>query len=188
MCFASGLLPRLSVGFCFALHGRVHFLCPAKENEPKEKRSGGWPHGTPVVCHGVPCAPRKNRRAPNSPISLRSLRAQTGGALAPVFPAVLGCTNGVKNTVPDSRGRSRASQGFWEPVSPLFELAGVLSGLRVGRAPKIPRSTGHPRSGQAVGRRSLWVLSLGRARESTSPEWAKYAAKKTSPSRMKPDS
>jgi len=47
----------------------VHFLCPAKENEPKEKRSGGWPHCSPLVCSGVPCAPRQNRRALKTPRS-----------------------------------------------------------------------------------------------------------------------
>jgi hypothetical protein len=51
----------------------------------KEKRSGGW--------------------------LSKSLNIQ--GRFA-VLPAVLGCTNGVKNNIPESRGRSRASQGFWE--------------------------------------------------------------------------
>ena len=164
-------------GFQFRPEGRVHFLCSAKENEPKERRTRRLaPRHT---CRGVPCAPRKNRRAPNSPISLRSLRARTWGALLElqarlaVLPAVLGCTDGANPLYPTSRWRSRASQGFWERVSPLFELAGGVSGLLVGRTPKSPRSTGHPRSGQAVGRLSLWVLSLGRARESTSPDWAK---------------
>ena len=109
-------------GFQFRPEGRVHFLCSAKENEPKERRTRRLaPRHT---CRGVPCAPRKNRRAPNSPISLRSLRARTWGALLElqarlaVLPAVLGCTDGANPLYPTSRWRSRASQGFWDRVSP----------------------------------------------------------------------
>jgi hypothetical protein len=60
--------------------------------------------------------------------------------------------------------------------------------LRVWRALKIPRSTGHPRSGQAIGPAFLLVLFFGgakkstsaprQARESTSPFTAKHAAEK----------
>ena len=138
---------------------------------------------------GVPCAPRKNRRAPNSPISLRSLRAQTGGALAPVFTAVLGCTNGPKNTCPDSRGRSRASQGFWGQVSPpCLSWPGVFPACELGERPKAREAQGTRIAGKPSGSPFFWVLFFGEAKKSASPKGAKPGAKICfSPVRVKTD-
>ena len=49
-----------SIAFFPPLAGRVHFLCPAKENEPKERRPDG------LRAAPVPCASRRFARSPNS--------------------------------------------------------------------------------------------------------------------------
>ena len=101
-----------------------------------------------------------------------------------------GCTNGTENNSPRSRGRSRASQGFWDRVSPLVRAGrGIFPACELGERPKAREAQGTligvRQSGQAVGRPSLWVLSLGRARESTSPEGAKPTNQKELTSRPK---
>ena len=119
--------------------GRVHFLCSAKENEPKERRTRRLaPPHTDGVQRG----------------SLRSSEKPARAQLADLADARFGLEQG-----------ARLPRFF----------------LRCSAAPTGPETTclisreaqGTRVSGQAVGRLSLWVLSLGRARESTSPEWAK---------------
>ena len=71
--------------------------------------------------------------------------------------------------------RSRASQGKPDQARALSERNRALARSRVARAPVFPRSAGYPvinrrfMTGPATGCLSLWVLSLGQARESTSP-------------------
>ena len=55
----------------------------------------------------------KPARAQLADLAYARFGLELGARLIRFFHVVLGCTNGAKNTFPGSRGRSRASQGFW---------------------------------------------------------------------------
>ena len=133
------------------------FLCVAKEKYQKKGEPGGWP------ATRVPCASREVRRSRNS---LRSNRArassglhcdarlrQTGRELQNHHPRPV-CTHRVPQTIRD-QGRSCLSVA--SSAHPL-----IVEERRASAS--ADECTGCP---------SLWVLSLGQARESTSTVRAK---------------
>jgi hypothetical protein len=151
-------------------------LCSAKEKYPKETR----PDGLPAT--RVPCASRDFERSPDSQ-HLPRLRlansARQGGSLALKIPAMLGCANGGWWVPPLSRCTHRVPQPTREQARALFEASFMGPACRAYKTPSCAR----PRSGEerrasapadeCSGCPSLWVLSLGQARESTSPCRAK---------------
>ena len=110
--------------------------------------------------------------------------AQTGRERHPVFTAMLGCANGIKVKTKDTNQKTATPN-----PSALTEYR-RQSGTR--RAPCLRQaclpSCARPRIGEerrasasadeCSGCPSLWVLSLGQARESISPRRAKPAVKK----------
>ena len=162
----------LLISVCFAHSGEVLFFAPPKKSTQKKGDPGGLPASR------VPCASRKARRSRNS---LRSNRARASSGL--YCDARLRQTGGSQN---------RKSKPATPVPSALTEYRSQ-SGIR--RAPCLRQvylpSCARPRTGEerresaqpmsAPGCHSLWVLSLGQARESTSPFRAKHEDKKTTP-------
>ena len=162
--------------FCFAHSGEVLFFAPPKKSTQKKGDPGGLP------ATRVPCASRKARRSRNS---LRSNRARASSGLY--------CDARLRQT--GWEGQNRKSK----PATPVpFALTEYRSQSGIRRAPCLRQvylpSCARPRSGEerresaqpmsAPGCHSLWVLSLGQARESTSPFRAKLGDEKsTSPFR-----
>ena len=147
----------ISLTICFARSGEVLFFAPPKKSTQKKGDPGGLPAAR------VPCASRENRRSRNS---LRSNRARACSG----FPC-------------DARQR-QTGQGQHPKHLPGSRLHSPSTAARPGtrRAPCLRQvylpSCARPRRGEerrasaqpmsAPGRPSLWVLSLGQARESTS--------------------
>ena len=145
--------------------GRGTFLCAAKEKYPKERRPGGLPAAR------VPCASRQNRRSPNSRSRWRSIRSDMA-SLAPVFPAMLGCANGVWAITLDPVGRAEYRSRSGEKARILSEAA-LIRAAELCAPPEWRGTQGIGVADAGSGCPSLWVLSLGHARESTSPDRAK---------------
>ena len=146
------------------------------------KRNAG-PAACPLT--RVPCASREVRRLRNSRSRYARL-TQTGRKRHPVFTAMLGCANGIKvKTHPQPQIISP------RPVC----THRVPQTIRdQGRSCLSAASSAHPLivevrrvsapADECTGCPSLWVLSLGQARESASPRRAKPVDKKcTSPFR-----
>ena len=113
-------LPLSSFHPGFAHSGRGTFLCFAKEKYPKERRTRRLaPRHTGGVPRGSLRSSEKPARAQLADLAYARFGLEQGARLIRFFHAVLGCTNGTENNSPGSRGRSRASQGFWDRVSPL---------------------------------------------------------------------
>ena len=174
---------------CFALKGEILFFAPPKKSTQKKGDPGGLPASR------VPCASRANRRSRNS---LRSNRARACSGLH--CDARLRQTGGgeskpkIKTCHPGPVCTHRVPQPARDQARTLFEriehreiasCARPRAGEeRMGKAAKRP-CTLRPMSAPEC--HSLWVLSLGQARESTSPFRAKLDDKKnTSPERVKP--
>jgi len=149
---------------CFAHSDEVLFFAPPKKSTQKKGDPGGLP------ATRVPCASRANRRSRNS---LRSNRARA-------YPG-FHCDARLRQT-----GELKTNTQYQPPPTRLHSPSTAATpGSR--RAPCLRQvylpSCARPRRGEerrgsaqpmsAPGCPSLWVLSLGHSRESTSPEWAK---------------
>jgi len=135
----------------------------------------------------VPCASRYFERSPDSQHLPRLRLANTArqdGSLALKIPAMLGGANGNGVLPPRSRCTHRVPQSIREKARALFEASFMGSACRSHKTPSCARPRiGEERRASALadecsGCHSLWVLSLGQARESTSPFMAKNAARK----------
>jgi len=110
--------------------------------------------------------------------------ARQGGSLDPKPAAMLGCAYGAKVCCPETRCPRRVPQPGREEERALFEarLDGIFDPVQ---APSCARPRpGEERRGSApadegFGCPSLWVLSLGQARESTSPKRGETHCEKT---------
>jgi hypothetical protein len=164
---------------CFARSGEVLFFAPPKKCTQKKGDPGGLP------ATRVPCASRKARRSRNS---LRSNRRER----PPAFTAMLGCAirGEDQNKNPKPNPATRFPLALTEYRSHSGSQACTC--LRQVYLPSCAR----PRRGEerrasatadeCAGSPSLWVLSLGQARESTSPERAKQTGNKSAtPKRAK---
>jgi hypothetical protein len=153
----------------FALTGEVLFFAPPKKSTPKK----GGPEACPLT--RVSCASRQNRRSPDSRSRL-SLDALRHGLACPGFPcdARLRLRGGRGSLGPVARAEYRSRSGI---------KARILSEADLRRSAELcapPERRGTQGIGMAdagSGCLSLWVLSLGHARESTSPNRAKPAGK-----------
>jgi hypothetical protein len=144
----------------------------------------------------VPCASRYFERSPDSQHLPRLRLANTArqdGSLALKIPAMLGGANGNGRQPPRSRCTHRVPQSIREKAHSLFEASFMGPACRPHKTPSCVRPRiGEERRASAPadecsGCHSLWVLSLGQARESTSPFMAKPAVKKvTLPLQEKP--
>jgi len=168
----SGEVHFLSAGF--ALLGEILFFAPPKKSNQKKRGPGD------LLAARVPCASREDRRLRNSR-SRYAILAQTERKLLPVFTAMLGCANGLKvkiypqpqiihprpvctHRVPQTiRGQGRSCLSAASSAHPLI----------------VEERRASASADECSGCPSLWVLSLGQARESISPRRAKPAGKKT---------
>jgi hypothetical protein len=154
---------------CFAHSGEILFFAPPKKSIQKKGDPGGLPAAR------VSCASRKARRSRNS---LRSNRRERH----PAFTAMLGCARGVGEFKTNTRKpfalteyRSHSGNQA-RTLSERIERSEIASCARPRRGEERKESA-QPMS--APGCPSLWVLSLGHSRESTSPKWAKHKCKKS---------
>ena len=150
------------------------FLCVAKEKYQKKSEPGGWPAAR------VPCASREARRLRNSR-SRYARFAQTGRKLPPGFTAMLGCARR------DQSQNNKTKPRIYHP-RPVCAHRVPQTIRDQGRSCLSAASSAHPliveerrasaSADECSGCPSLWVLSLGQARESISPRRAKPAVKK----------
>ena len=149
---------------CFAHSDEVLFFAPPKKSTQKKGDPGGLP------ATRVPCASRANRRSRNS---LRSNRARA----YPGFHCDARLRQmGRRNSKPTSQTAAsfpfalteyRSQSGIKaRTLSERIEQSEIASCARP-RTGEERRGSAQPMS--APGCPSLWVLSLGQSRESTSP-------------------
>ena len=164
--------------FLFRPFGRDTFLCSAKEKYPKERRSRRLARDLNLQGRFAALPMRFSCKP-----ALAQLAALKQGASLPRFP--LRCSaapdgweiktqNNTLNQPPHSRLHSPSTAA--NPGSRRAPCLSVSSTARsrVVRAPGLARNARNRRQPMsAPGCPSLWVLSLGHSRESTSPEWAK---------------
>jgi len=142
---------------------RDTFLCSAKEKYPKERRPGGLP------ATRVPCASRENRRLLNSRSRCARPLKHTQASSGFHCHARLRL-RGSRSTPPVALTEYRSQSGI--KTHTMFE---VVYGAKPRKAPSCARppdwrgTQGTGVAGECSGGPSLWVLSLGQARESTSP-------------------
>jgi len=144
----SGFFPVGHSSFGFALTAR-YFSLLRQRKVPKRKAA---PEACPLT--RVPCASRRFGRSPNSQDLLR-LTASKSSSAGRLARSQTGC---------DARLRLRVLR-----MLPLIPFR-----LRVARDARFGEERRESASAdEGCGCLSLWVLSLGQARESTSPEGAK---------------
>jgi hypothetical protein len=149
---------------------RDTFLCSAKEKYPKERRPGGLPHYTSISACVMVSPALLVKTGACSTRDLAALDRSNTRKLHPVFTAMLGCAYGGVDLKPVALTEYRSQSG---------KQVRTMSEGGYGAKPRKPPSCARPRigeerrgpasAGECSGGLSLWVLSLGQARESTSP-------------------
>ena len=132
----------------------------------------------------VPCASREARRLRNSRSHCARL-AQTGRKRHPVFTAMLGCANGLKFKRKNQNSHSRPVCTHRVPQTIRDQGRSCLSVASSAHPLIVEERRVSALADECSGCPSLWVLSLGQARESTSPSRRNKKLKSTSTFRAK---
>ena len=164
-------------GSCFAPLGEFIFFVPPKKTNQKKSGPAAGPMAHPWSAMGFPVLLGKTGARPTRRSRYARFGLEQGARLPRFFLRCAAAPTGLNTAtrLPWAPPSIAGLLGVSEP--PCLSWPGYYPACELGERPKAREAQGTligiRQSGQAVGRPSLWVLSLGRARESTSPEGAK---------------